>query len=68
MGEQALKPCLVSAATLAVAVGGDFVLYGPIEDAKYVFPAVAMVDTSLSQLAIERGSKVDKSHPRYRIG
>jgi tetrahydromethanopterin S-methyltransferase subunit H len=68
MGEQAQKPCVASAAAGAVAVGADFVLYGPIEDAAYVFPAVAMVDTALSQVAIERGARPDKDHPRFRIG
>jgi len=50
-----------------VAVGGDFVLYGPIGNAKYIFPAVAMVDTAYSQLIIEQGKPLDKKHPRYRI-
>lgn len=68
MGKQAEKPCVASVNATAVAVGADFVLYGPIEDAKYVFPAVAMVDTAFSQLAIERGSKPIDGHPRFRIG
>ncbi len=68
MGEQAEKPCLAAVAAATVSVGADFILYGPIEDAKYVFPAVAMVDTALSQLAMERGDRPEKSHPRFRIG
>jgi tetrahydromethanopterin S-methyltransferase subunit H len=51
-----------------VAVGADFVLYGPIEDAPLVFPAVAMIDTALSELAIERECEIPKNHPRFRIG
>jgi tetrahydromethanopterin S-methyltransferase subunit H len=43
-------------------------LYGPVEDAKNVFPAVAMIDTALSQLAIERGTRPIESHPRFRVG
>ena len=46
----------------------DFVLYGPIEDAPYIFPAVAMIDTAMSQLVMERGGKVNLNHPRFRIG
>ena len=57
-----------AAMAAAVAMGADFLLYGPVEDAKIVFPAVAMIDTSLSQLAIERGTRPEKSHPRFRIG
>jgi tetrahydromethanopterin S-methyltransferase subunit H len=68
MGEQAHEPCLASAAAAAAAVGADFLLYGPVEDAEYVFPAVAMVDTAFSQLAMERGSRPDEGHPRFRIG
>ena len=68
MGEQAEKPCVASANAAAVAVGADFLLYGPVEDAQFVFPAVAMVDTAFSQLAIERGTKPVEGHPRFRIG
>lgn len=68
MGQQAEKPCMASALAAAVAVGADFVLYGPVEDAEYAFPAVAMIDTSLSQLIIEKGGRPDKGHPRFRIG
>jgi tetrahydromethanopterin S-methyltransferase subunit H len=68
MGRQAYEPCLGSATAAAVAAGADFVLYGPIEDARFVFPAVAMIDTAWSQLAMERGQEVPKSHPRFRIG
>ena len=68
MGEHAYQPCMAAAAAASVAMGADFILYGPVEDAKYVFPAVAMADTALSQLMMERGVRVDKSHPRYKVG
>ena len=68
MGEHAYQPCMAAAAAASVAVGADFLLYGPVEDAKYVFPAVAMADTALSQLMMERGVRPDKNHPRYRVG
>lgn len=68
MGAEAEKPCTASALALAVGVGADFLLYGPVEDAKFAFPVVAMVDTMLSQMFIERGGQLDKSHPRFRIG
>ena len=42
--------------------------YGPVEDARFVFPAAAMVDTAFSQLAMERGDDLDENHPRYRVG
>jgi len=68
MGEQAVKPCLASVNATGAAVGGDFILYGPIDDAKVVFPAVAMVDTAYSQLPIEKKIQIPRTHPRYRIG
>jgi tetrahydromethanopterin S-methyltransferase subunit H len=68
MGEQAVKPCLASVNATTAAVGADFILYGPIDDAKVVFPAVAMVDTAYSQLPIEKKIQIPRTHPRYRIG
>lgn len=68
MGKQAEKPCVASVAAASVAVGADFLLYGPVEDAPYVFPAVAMIDTALSQLVMERGGTPVKTHPRFRVG
>jgi tetrahydromethanopterin S-methyltransferase subunit H len=68
MGEQAVKPCLASVNAVSAAVGADFILYGPIDDAKVVFPAVAMVDTAFSQLPIEKKIQIPRTHPRYRIG
>ncbi len=68
MGKAATKPCMTSALALAVGVGADFLMYGPVEDAKVAFPAVAMVDTMLSQMFVERGGQIAKGHPRFRIG
>jgi len=68
LGGEAKDACVAAACASAVAIGGDFLLYGPVEDAKYIFPAVAMIDTGHSQVAIERGLKPDPNHPRYRVG
>jgi tetrahydromethanopterin S-methyltransferase subunit H len=68
MGEQAVKPCLASVSATSAAVGADFILYGPIGDARVVFPAVAMVDAAYSQLPMEKKIQIPKDHPRYRIG
>jgi len=68
MGRQAQAPCLASVSAAAVAIGADFTLFGPVEDAQYVFPAVAMIDTSHSQVMMEREQKPVEGHPRYRIG
>jgi len=68
MGEQAIKPALASVSAVSAAVGADFILYGPIDDAKVVFPAVAMVDAAYSQLPLEKKIQIPRTHPRYRIG
>lgn len=68
MGREAKEPCVASACAASAAIGADFVLYGPVEDAKFIFPAVAMVDTALSQLVMERGAEPVENHPRYRVG
>jgi tetrahydromethanopterin S-methyltransferase subunit H len=69
MGKQAQAPCLAACVAISVASGADFALYGPVEDANIVYPAVAMTDTALSQIAMDRGHKLDKeTHPRFRIG
>ncbi len=68
MGRQAHDPCLASVVSASVTLGADFALYGPVQDAQYVFPAVAMIDTALSQIAMDREQTLDKKHPRFRIG
>lgn len=67
MGNQAVKPALASASAMAAAVGGDFVLYGPIEAAPYVFPVVAMVDAAMGYYYVENKKMLDRSHPLFKI-
>lgn len=50
MGTQAVKPCITAINTTPVALGADFILYGPIEDCKYVFPAIYAINTSYKYL------------------
>lgn len=67
MGKQATHPCMATASAIPVAVGADFVLYGPVESADYMFPAMAMVDAAYGQLSIEQGRKLSRSHPIFKI-
>ncbi|HKZ94275.1 MAG TPA: tetrahydromethanopterin S-methyltransferase subunit H [Candidatus Bathyarchaeia archaeon] len=67
MGLQAVKPCIAVANALTVAAGADWILYGPIEDAPFVFPAVALVDSAFAQLRMENGKMPAASHPIFRI-
>lgn len=67
MGSQAIKSCAAVANAMTIAAGADFILYGPIEDAPYVFPAVAMVNAAFAQLLIEKGKVPSSSHPIFKI-
>ena len=53
---------------LPVAVGADFVFYGPIRNADAVYPSVGMIDAAYSQQVMEKRVRLEKSHPRYKIG
>jgi len=59
--------CSAVANALPVAVGGDFVLFGPISDAEFVVPAIAMVSASYGQVLMEDGRRPPPSHPRFKI-
>lgn len=67
MGRQARNPSMSTAAVFPTVVGADFVLYGPIEEADYIFPTVALVDAAFAQVSMERGKRPDKSHPIFKI-
>jgi tetrahydromethanopterin S-methyltransferase subunit H len=50
MGVTAMVPGAVTVNVLPVVLGADFILYGPVEDCKYVFPSVYTVNTSYKYL------------------
>ncbi len=67
MGKQAITPSIASVSAITAAVGADYVLYGPIEDAPYVFPVVALTDAAFAQLRMEDGERVKRTHPLFKI-
>ena len=67
MGPQAARPSTAVVSALSAAFGADFILYGPLESADYVFPSVALVNTAIAQTSIEEGRRPDRTHPIYRI-
>jgi tetrahydromethanopterin S-methyltransferase subunit H len=67
MGEEVVRACIASSVACAAMAGADFVLYGPIDEARFVYPAVAMVDIAQSQVGLEQGLHISKFHPRYRV-
>jgi tetrahydromethanopterin S-methyltransferase subunit H len=50
MGTQAVKSCAVTVNIAPIILGADFILYGPIEDCKYVFPSVYAINASYKYL------------------
>ncbi len=52
---------------LPVALGADFILYGPISVAEYIFPAISLIDASYGQVMMEEGRRPKPNHPRFKI-
>jgi tetrahydromethanopterin S-methyltransferase subunit H len=62
-----MAACSAVANALPVAVGADFVLFGPISDAELMVPAIAIVSASYGQVLMEDGKRPLPSHPRFKI-
>ena len=54
--EKAMEPASIGTNIIAVSLGCNFCLYGPIEAAPEVFPAVAMNDIIVEEAAKEMGT------------
>lgn len=67
MGIKARRPAVAAVNAVAAALGADFLLYGPIEEAPYVYPAVAMVDAAYALPAMRSGMKLSREHPLFKI-
>ncbi|MBS7606772.1 MAG: tetrahydromethanopterin S-methyltransferase subunit H [Candidatus Bathyarchaeia archaeon] len=59
--------CSAIANGLPIAVGADFVLYGPINDAEYMFPAISLINAAYAQILMEEGKRPQPNHPRFKI-
>ena len=55
--------CDIGASICQVIAGGDFVLFGPIENSKDCFPGIAMADGFISEAASEIGAEAIETHP-----
>ncbi len=64
----AFKVCDVASNVLVQSMGANFILYGPIENAGVVFPAVAMADVFSAESArLEIGLEPSESHPFKKL-
>ncbi len=47
--------------------GGDFVLFGPIDNASIAFPAIAQTDMFIAEAAADLGTEAVESHPMNNL-
>lgn len=50
MGDEAVKPCTIAVNIMPIILGADFIIYGPIENCKYIYPAAYAINTSYRYL------------------
>lgn len=65
--KEAWPVCDIGSNIVQQMVGGDFVLFGPIENAKLAFPACAMVDIFLAEGAKDIGTEAVEGHPMFKL-
>lgn len=61
------KICDIGSTCLQQAAAGDFILYGPIEYAPYVFPMAAMADIMVTEAAADLGTEAVERHPIHLL-
>ncbi len=59
--------CDAAAACMQLAMGGDFLLYGPIEGGEVIFPAAAMADILVAEAVRDLEIYPEASHPLFRL-
>jgi tetrahydromethanopterin S-methyltransferase subunit H len=62
------RACDATMNTVMVTLGANWLMYGPVEIAEYIFPAVAVTDTMILTMTAELGTKpiVEGMHPAFR--
>jgi len=65
--KQLTTACSTIVNGLPAAIGADFILYGPINAAEHIFPAISLIDASYGQLLMEEGKRLNPNHPRFKI-
>ena len=67
-GSDVFKACEASLQTLTLSMGADFLMYGPIESANWIFPAAAAVDAAIATATKELGTNFDSTeHPLWKL-
>lgn len=65
--KEAWPVCDIGSNIVQQMTGGDFVLFGPIENAKIAFPACAMADIFIAEAAKDMGTEPVETHPIYKL-
>ena len=66
-GLQDKRCCDAAATALQQLSGGDFVLYGPIENSDFIFPVAAMVDIMMTEAVRDLDVWPAVGHPVHRL-
>ena len=61
------KMCDIASTGLQQVAGGDFVLYGPIENAPYTFPLAAMGDIMIAEASDDLDIEPSRKHPINKL-
>ena len=65
--KEAWPVCDVGSNIVQQMAGGDFVLFGPIENARMAFPACAMADIFIAEAAKDIGTEPVEEHPMFKL-
>ncbi|MCF0225838.1 MAG: tetrahydromethanopterin S-methyltransferase subunit H [Methanobrevibacter sp.] len=65
--KEAFTVCDIGSNIIQVMCGGDFVLFGPIENANLAFPAVAQTDIFIAEAAKDMGTDAIEVHPFHKL-
>jgi len=65
--KEAWPVCDVGSNLIQQSVGGDFVLVGPIENARMAFPACGMADIFMAEAAKDIGTEPVEEHPINKL-
>jgi tetrahydromethanopterin S-methyltransferase subunit H len=67
-GSTVYKACEASAQTSTIAMGADFLMYGPIESSPWIFPASAAIDAIVATAVHELGTRTfTEDHPLTKL-
>ena len=61
------KCCDAAAGAMQLLAAADFLLYGPIESADIIFPAVAMADILVAEAVRDLETTPGENHPLHRL-